>query len=96
MVGIAEIAVAGEDVRAAEVVVVVVGAVGAVEVAAVVTAVGTGATAGTAAEGIKPRIAIYKSQNPHPVAKNATRVGTRRCGAATWSRLFSFGKNLLK
>ncbi len=52
--GIVEIAVAGEDVRAAAVVVVVVGVVGAVEGAAVVTAAGMVATA--AAEGIKPRI----------------------------------------
>jgi predicted cation transporter len=64
IVRIAEIAVAGEDVRAAEVVVVVVAAV-AVEVAAAVTAVGMAVTAGTgAAEGIKPRIEIYKSQIP--------------------------------
>ena len=53
--GIVEIAVAGEDVRAAAVVVVVVvGVVGAVEGAAVVTVAGMVATA--AAEGIKPRI----------------------------------------
>jgi hypothetical protein len=54
--GIAEIAVAGEDVRAAAEVV-VVGAVGAAAEVVVVTAVGMVATAGTgAAEGIKPRI----------------------------------------
>jgi hypothetical protein len=48
---IVEIVVAGEDVRAAEVVVVVVGAAAAVEAGVVVvTAVGT-----AAAEGIKPR-----------------------------------------
>ena len=76
IVRIAEIAVVGEVVRVAEVVVVVVGVVGAVEVAAVVTAGGTGAMAGTgAAEGIKPRIEIYKSENLHPVAQSATRVG---------------------
>ena len=62
--GIVEIAVAGEDVRAAVVVVVVVGVVGAVEGAAVVTAAGMVATA--AAEGIKPRIEFWESQNPHP------------------------------
>jgi len=61
MAGIVEIAVAEEDVRAAAVVVVVVGAV--VAAAGVVTAVGMVATA--AAEGIKPRIAIYeKSKSP--------------------------------
>jgi hypothetical protein len=61
-----------------------------VEAGVVVTAAGT-----AAAEGIKPRIAIYQSQNPHPVAQNATRVGHPEMGAATLSRLF-FGKNLLK
>jgi len=92
IVRIVEIAAAEEDVRAAGVVVVVVGAAVAVEAVVVVMAVGMAVTA--AAEGTKPRIAIYKSQNPHSVAQDATRVGTRRPGAATWSRLFSFGKNL--
>src|SRR4029077_11443884 len=80
MAGIVEIAGAGEAVRAA-VVVVVVGAVVAAAAAGVVTAAGMVATA--AAEGIKPRIAIYESQNPQPfdfaqgrpVAQNTTRVG---------------------
>ena len=84
-VGIVEIAVAGEDVRAAAAVVVVVGAVVAVEVEEVVMAVGMAVTAAAEAEGIKPRI-IYEGQNPHPVAQNATRVGHPDVGSCEFGR----------
>lgn len=97
MAGIVEIAVAGEGVQAAEVVAVVVGAAVAAEAEVVVTAVGMVATAGTAAaEGIKPRIAIYKKSKSPPCRRKRDKGGHPKMGAATWSRLFSFGKILLK
>src|SRR5580704_15193940 len=64
LLGIVEIAVAEEDVRAAEAVVVVVGAAVAVEAVVVVMAVGM---AVTAAEGIKPRIINLRNSKFPPL-----------------------------
>ena len=88
LLGIVEIAVAEEDVRAAEAVVVVVGAAVAVEAVVVVIAVGMAVTA--AAEGIKPRIINLRNSKFPPLrlrSGQACRTERDKGGAPRYGEL---------